>query len=98
VQLLARHAGEVVLTVNGAFDDKDGDTPLSEDVAYALTRLHRAVEAIVNSLERMRGLGRIAKILHRATLANDARMLREDLDAALQIFQVCFSIVVTNAL
>ena len=98
MQHLARHIGEVVLTVNGAFDDKDGDTPLSEDVVHALAGLHRAIETIVNSLEKMRGLGRIAKVLHRATLGNDARMLREDLDAALQIFQVRFSIVVTITL
>ena len=98
MQHLARHAGEVVLTVNGAFNDKDGDIALSEDVAHALTGLHRAVEAIVSSLEKLSGLGRIAKVLHRATLGNDARMLREDLDAALQIFQVCFSIVVANTL
>jgi len=98
VRNLARHAGEVVLTVNGAFDDKDGDTLLSEDVAHALTGLHRAVEAIVNSLEKMNSLGRIAKVLHRAALGNDARMLREDLEAALQFFQVCFSVVVASGL
>jgi len=89
MQNLARHAGEVVLSVSGAFDDKDGDTALSEDVAHALTELHRAVEAIVNSLEKMNGLGRITKLLHRAALGGDVRMLRGDLNASLQSFQVC---------
>ena len=89
MQHLARHAAEVALTVSGAFNDKDGDIALSEDVVLALTGLHDAVEAIVKSFEKLSGLGRITKVLHRATLGNDVRMLREDLDASLQSFQVC---------
>jgi len=77
------------LTVNGAFNDRDSDIALSEDVVLALAGLHDAVDAIVKSLEKMSGLGRMTKVLHRVTLGNDVRMLREDLDASLQSFQVC---------
>ena len=88
MQHLARHAGEVALTVKGAFSDNDSDTSLSEDVNLALVGLHDTVDAIVKSLERMNGLGRMTKVVHRAALNSDVRMLRDDLDAALQTFQV----------
>ncbi|KAH7101100.1 P-loop containing nucleoside triphosphate hydrolase protein, partial [Auriculariales sp. MPI-PUGE-AT-0066] len=85
-QLLARHVGEVALSVTSALDALHDSLP--PEVEGSLSHLLSVVRAINDVLQRTSTLGRVQKILQRTTLAVEVKSLRQDLDAAMQTFRL----------
>ncbi|KAH7099398.1 hypothetical protein BKA62DRAFT_772484 [Auriculariales sp. MPI-PUGE-AT-0066] len=65
---------------------------LPNEVLHALDDLQQSIEAINQSIGRVGQLGRLAKAIQRIAIINEVKGLRQDLEAALQAFQLAMTI------